>query len=90
MKKRVLSLLLCIMLVVGMVPTTAFAAAGTWEVNLNVSESGDYQYNGQNTLALGFGVQSDDLKLKAAQSIVLAIDTEILEFLHFFLRITLV
>lgn len=83
MKKRVLSLLLCIMLIVGMVPTTAFAAAGTWEVNLNVSESGDYKYNGQNTLALGFGVQSDDLKLQKAQSIVLAIDTEILEFLQF-------
>ncbi len=83
MKKRVLSLLLCIMLVVGMVPTTAFAAAGTWEVNLNVSESGDYQYNGQNTLALGFGVQSNDLKLKTAQSIVLAIDLNVLDFLQY-------
>ena len=82
MKKRVLSLLLCIMLVVGMVPTTAFAAAGTWEVNLNVSEFGEYLYNGQNTLALGFGVQSDDLKLKAAQSIVLAIDLNVLDFLQ--------
>lgn len=83
MKKRVLSLLLCIMLVVGMVPTTAFAAAGTWEVNLNVSESGDYKYNDQNTLALGFGVQSDDLKLKTAQSIVLAIDLNVLDFLQY-------
>ena len=82
MKKRVLSLLLCIMLVVGMVPTTAFAAAGTWEVNLNVSESSEYKYNGQNTLALGFGVQSDDLKLKTAQSIVLAIDLNVLDFLQ--------
>lgn len=83
MKKRVLSLLLCIMLIVGMVPTTAFAAAGTWEVNLNVSESGDYKYNGQNTLALGFGVQSDDLKLQKAQSIVLAIDLNVLDFLQY-------
>lgn len=82
MKKRVLSLLLCIMLVVGMVPTTAFAAAGTWEVNLNVSESSEYKYNGKNTLALGFGVQSDDLKLKTAQSIVLAIDLNVLDFLQ--------
>ncbi len=83
MKKRVLSLLLCIMLVVGMVPTTAFAGVtGTWEVNLNVSESSEYKYNGQNTLALGFGVQSDDLKLKTAQSIVLAIDLNVLDFLQ--------
>ena len=83
MKKRILPLLLCIMLVVGMMPTTAFAGVtGTWEVKLNVSESTEYKYNGQNTLALGFGVQSDDLKLKTAQSIVLAIDLSVLDFLQ--------
>ena len=84
MKKRILPLLLCIMLVVGMMPTTAFAGVtGTWEVKLNVSESTEYKYNGQNTLALGFGVQSDDLKLKTAQSIVLAIDLSVLDFLQY-------
>ena len=83
MKKRILPLLLCIMLVVGMMPTTAFAGVtGTWEVKLNVSESTEYKYNGQNTLALGFGVQSDDLKLKTAQTIVLAIDLNVLDFLQ--------
>ena len=84
MKKRILPLLLCIMLVVGMMPATAFAGVtGTWEVKLNVSESTEYKYNGQNTLALGFGVQSDDLKLKTAQSIVLAIDLSVLDFLQY-------
>lgn len=84
MKKRVLSLLLCIMLVVGMVPTTAFAGAtDTWAVDLVVSKNTAVQYNGQDTVEIGFAVQSDNLKLKNAQSVVLAVDLEILDFLEF-------
>ena len=84
MKKRVLSLLLCIMLIVGMVPTTAFAGAtDTWAVDLVVSKNTAVQYNGQDTVEIGFAVQSDNLKLKNAQSVVLAVDLEILDFLEF-------
>ena len=85
MKKRVLSLLLCVILIVGMLPATAMAAgtAGTWDVKLNVSESDEYTYNGQNVLALGFGVQSDDLKVKTAQSMVFVVDLTIFDFLEY-------
>ena len=85
MKKRALSLLLCVMLIVGMLPATAMAAGATdtWDVKLNVSESDAYTYNGQKVLALGFGVQSDNLTIRKAASIVLAFDLEILDFIQY-------
>ena len=74
MKKRILPLLLCIMLVVGMMPTTAFAGAtDTWAVDLIVSKNTALQYNGQDTVEIGFGVQSDNLKLMNAQNIGFAV-----------------
>lgn len=83
MKKRVFSLLLCLLLLIGMLPTTAMAGAtDTWAVKLNVYESDKYTYNGQKVLALGFGVQSDNLKLKAAQVLVFEVDLTVLEFLQ--------
>ena len=84
MKKRTLSLLLCLMLIVGMLPTTAFAAGGakdTWAVKLNVSESDAYSYNGHKVLALGFGVQSDNMTVRKAASMVLAVDLEMFDLL---------
>ena len=85
MKKRTLSLLLCLIMLIGMLPTTAFAAGatGTWAVKLNVSESDAYTYNGQKVLALGFGVQSDDLTVRKAASMVLAVDLDILDFIQY-------
>ena len=84
MKKRALSLLLCVILIVGMLPATAMAAGATdtWDVKLNVSESDAYTYNGQKVLALGFGVQSDNLKVRNAQSMVLAVDLTVLDFIQ--------
>ena len=84
MKKRALSLLLCVMLIVGMLPATAMAAgtAGTWDVSLEVTENTAKKYNDQNTLKLSFAVQSDDLKLATAQSIVFAIDPEIFDVIN--------
>ena len=84
MKKRTLSLLMCLLLIVGMLPTTAFAAGGatdTWAVKLNVSESDAYTYNGQKVLALGFGVQSDNMTVRKAASMVLAVDLEMFDLL---------
>ena len=84
MKKRTLSLLMCLLLIVGVMPTTAFAAGGTtdtWAVKLNVSESDAYSYNGQKVLALGFGVQSDNLPVRKAASMVLAVDLEMFDLL---------
>ena len=85
MKKQILSLLLCVVLVVGLAPTSVFATStsDTWAVTLGVAESSAYKYNGENVLSLGFGVQSDTLKLKTAQSIVLAIDLEVFDFLQY-------
>ena len=83
MKKRVLSLLLCIMLVVGMMPTTAFAGVtDTWDVDLIVSKNTALQYNGQNTVEIGFGVQSDNLKLRNAQTIGFAVDLNVFDFIY--------
>ena len=84
MKKRTLSLLLCLIMLIGMLPTTAFAAGATdtWAVKLNVSESDAYSYNGQKVLALGFGVQSDNLTVRKAASMVLAVDLDILDFIQ--------
>ncbi len=83
MKKRTLSLLLCLIMLIGMLPTTAFAAGATdtWAVKLNVSESDAYSYNGQKVLALGFGVQSDNLTVRKAASMVLAVDLEMFDLL---------
>ena len=85
MKKRTLSLLLCLIMLIGMLPTTAFAAGATdtWAVKLNVSESDAYSYNGQKVLALGFGVQSDNLTVRKAASMVLAVDLDILDFIQY-------
>ena len=70
MKKRILPLLLCIMLVVGMMPTTAFAGVtDTWDVDLIVSKNTALQYNGQDTVEIGFAVQSDNLMLKNMQRV---------------------
>lgn len=83
MKKRVLSLLLCIMLVVGMVPTTAFAGVtDTWAVELVVSKNSAVQYNGQDTVEIGFAVQSDNLKLKNLQSLMFAFDFTLFDFIN--------
>lgn len=83
MKKRVLSLLLCIMLVVGMMPTTAFAGVtDTWDVDLIVSKNTALQYNGQDTVEIGFGVQSDNLKLMNAQTICFAVDLNVFDFIY--------
>ena len=83
MKKRALSLLLCLVFLVGLMPTTALAAGatGTWAVKLNVSESDAYTYNSRKVLALGFGVQSDDLTVRKAASMVLAVDLEMFDLL---------
>lgn len=85
MKRRALSLLMCLLLIVGVMPTTALAAGATdtWAVKLNVSESDAYNYNGQKVLALGFGVQSDNLTIRKAASMVLAVDLEILDFIQY-------
>ena len=83
MKKRVFSLLLCLLLLIGMLPTTAMAGAtDTWAVKLNVYESDKYTYNGQKVLALGFGVQSDNLTVQTAQSLVFEVDLTVLDFLQ--------
>ena len=86
MKKRALSLLLCLVFLVGLMPTTALAAGGatdTWAVKLNVSQSDAYTYNGQKVLALGFGAQSDNLTLKTSQSMILAVDLEVFDLLKY-------
>ena len=86
MKKRALSLLLCLVFLVGLMPTTALAAGGatdTWDVDLVVSKNTDVQYNGQDTVEIGFGVQSDNLTLKNAQSIVFAFDMDVFGFLGY-------
>ena len=82
MTKRILALLMSMMLVVAMVPTTAFAAAGTWDVDLVVSKNTGVKYNGQETVEIGFGVQSDDLTLSTAQSIVFAVDLNVFDFVY--------
>ena len=86
MKKRTLSLLMCLMMLIGMLPTTAFAAGGatgTWDVDLVVSTNSTIQYDGRDTIALDFRVQSDDLTIRKANYIVLAFDLEILDFLQY-------
>ena len=83
MKKRILPLLLCIMLVVGMMPTTAFAGVtDTWDVDLIVSKNTALQYNGQDTVEIGFGVQSDNLNLMNAQNIGFAVDLNVFDFIY--------
>ena len=82
MTKRILALLMSMMLVVAMVPTTAFAAAGTWDVDLVVSKNTEVKYNGQETVEIGFGVQSDDLTLSTVQSIVFAVDLNVFDFVY--------
>ena len=80
MKKRLLTLLLSIMLVVSMMPVTAFAVTDTWDVDLVVSKNSKVKYNEQDTIEIGFGVQSDNLKLRKAQSIVIAFDKTVFDF----------
>ena len=84
MKKRALSLLLCLVFLVGLMPTTALAAGGatdTWDVDLVVSKNTAVQYNGQDTVEIGFGVQSDNLKVKSVASIFFAFDMDVFEFI---------
>ena len=83
MKKKALSLLLTLCMVMSLLPVSAFAAetAGVtdnYKLELNVAENPAVQYNGQNTLELGFGVQSNDLKVRNAASIVFVVDTDVL------------
>lgn len=82
--RKILSILLSIMLVWTMMPTaTAFAGvSGTWDFDLDITENSAVKYNGQNTIKVGFGVQSDDLTLKTAQSVVFAFDTEIFDCIY--------
>ena len=85
MKKRALSLLLCLVFLVGLMPTTALAAGGatdTWDVDLVVSKNSTVQYNGQDTVEIGFAVQSDNLTLKNAQSIVFTFDYTLFDFVN--------
>ena len=82
MKKRLLTLLLSIMLVVSMMPVTAFAVTGTWDVDLAVSKNSTVKYNEQDTVEIGFGVQSDDLTLSTVQSIVFAVDLNVFDFVY--------
>ncbi len=83
MRKRILSMLLAAILVVGMLPAAAFAAGATdtWAASLNVTENPSLQYNGENVLELAYGVQSDNLTLKTAQHIAFAVDLEVFDFL---------
>ena len=82
MKKRLFALLLSIVMVVGLLPTVAMAGAtNTWAAKLHVSENNAVKYNGQNTIELGFGVQSDNLALKTAQSMIIAIDLNLFDFI---------
>ena len=84
MKKRLLALLLTIVMVVGLLPTVAMAAGATntWAVKLHVSENTAVKYNGQNTIEVGFGVQSDNLSLTTAQSILFAVDLTVFDFVY--------
>ena len=83
MRKRIISVLLCALLIVGLIPTAALAAGATdtWAVKLHVSKNSTITYNGQNTIELGFGVQSDNLSLKTAQSMIIAVDLNIFDFI---------
>lgn len=70
-------------MVVGLLPTVALAAGATntWAVKLHVSENSLVKYNEQNTIELGFGVQSNNLALKTAQSMIVAIDLNVFDFI---------
>ena len=85
MKKRISAILLCLTLIVGLLPTTALAAVSdSWDLNLAVSEdTGEDLYNGQHVLKIDFNVQSDNLKLRKAQSITFAIDPELFDFVKY-------
>lgn len=82
--RKILSILLSVMLVWTMMPTaTAFAGvSGTWDFDLDITENSAVKYNDQNTIEVGFGVQSDDLTLKNAQSVVFAFDTEVFDCIY--------
>lgn len=80
--RKLFSALLCVALIVTMMPAMAFAGVqDTWDFNLTVSENNGSQYLQQNVIEVGFEVQSDNLTLKTAQSVVFAIDLEIFDVL---------
>ena len=83
MKKRTLSLLLCLIMLIGMLPTTAFAAGvtDTWAVKIHVSENTSVKYKEKNTIEVGFGVQSDNMRLRTAEAVILAIDLDVLHLI---------
>ena len=77
MRKQLLAIFLSLALLVGILPTTALAAAGTYEVKLHVSEE---TIGEKNFLEVGFGIQSDDLTIRTGQGIVFAVDLNTLDF----------
>ena len=80
MKKKLLALLLCFAMIASiMLPMTALAVSGTWDVTLDITENTAVTCNEQNTLEVGFAVQSDDLTLCHAQSVLFVFDFEVLQ-----------
>ena len=80
MKKRLLAIVLSIVLIVGLLPISAFAA-DTWTTKLHVSKNTDKTYNSKYTVEVGFGVQSDTLSLRKLQSIVFVVDLNVFDFI---------
>ena len=82
MKKRLLAIVLSIVLIVGLLPISAFAA-DTWTTKLHVSKNTSVTYNSKYAVEVGFGVQSDTLTLKNLQSIVFAVDLTVFDFIYY-------
>ena len=82
MKRRISAILLCLALLVGLLPTTALAAVtDSWDLKVHVSENGKVKYGEQNTLEVGFGVQSDNLQLRNLQSVMVAVDLTVFDLI---------
>ena len=82
MKRRISAILLCLALLVGLLPTTALAAVtDSWDLKVHVSENDKVKYGEQNTLEVGFGVQSDNLQLRNLQSVMVAVDLTVFDLI---------
>ena len=84
MKKKLLALLLCFAMIASiMLPMTALAVTDTWALAMSVTESEDYVYGANNALEVGFNVQSDNLTIRNAASIIVAFDANIFDLTQF-------
>ena len=77
MKKRILSMILSLVMLISLLPTAAFAAGGDYDVDIVASRFSTVQYNEKDTMRLDFMLKtSDDAKVLGVQTALIYVDLE--------------